>query len=59
MRLRERSSIHTWFEDMVPNTFTGFKECISSMRTWFEEHTSSMWTWVPKKGRFSKALEDA
>ena len=57
MRLRERSSIHTWSEDMDSNTFIGFEEFISSMGTWFEERTSSMGTRVPKKGRFSEALE--
>ena len=42
MKLREKSAIHTWLEDMDPNTFTGFEEFISSMGTWFEERTSSM-----------------
>ena len=57
MRLRERSSIHTWSKDVDPNTFTRFEECISSMGTWFKERTSSMGTQVPEKGRFSEALE--
>ena len=42
---------------MDPNTFTGFEEFISSMGTWFEECTSSMGTPMPKKGRFSEALD--
>ena len=57
MRLRERSSIHNWSEDMDPNTFTRFEEFISSMGTWFEEHTLSMGIRVPEKGRFLEALE--